>query len=138
MSAALFGCDRSASLSPDERARLSGVAPIKLTDANFQCEVIESELPVLVDMWTPWCQPCIAMKSTIREVAEDLADVMKVAELNIEDNRFTQQKYKIDKYPLLLVFVDGTETQRIVGLQSKDEVMDVLQVHTKDRSKAQR
>ncbi len=131
------GCrNRPMSPNPTE-STIAGSSLVQLTDANFQREVIESELPVLVDMWATWCQPCIAMKPTIREVAEDLAGVMKVAELNIEDNRFTQQKYKIDKYPLLLVFVDGTETQRIVGLQSKNELLELLQVHTRDWSKAQ-
>jgi len=103
--------------------------PIQLTDETFQRDVIESELPVLVDMWAPWCQPCIAMKPTIRELSSELSGKAKVAELNIEQNPFIKEKYNVDKYPMLLIFADGIEVQRLVGIQGREELLEALSDH---------
>ncbi|WP_234952467.1 thioredoxin family protein [Rhodopirellula baltica] len=138
LSVAMFGCGRSESPSANEKVRRNGVTPAQLTDANFQREVIESELPVLVDMWAPWCQPCIAMKPTIRELAAELSGEAKVAEVNIEENPFIKEKYNIDKYPMLLIFVDGKEAERLVGLKSKKYLNDALQVYIRDQTRAER
>ena len=102
--------------------------PIQLTDETFQREVIESELPVLVDMWAPWCQPCIAMKPTIRELSSELSGKAKVAELNIEQNPFIKEKYNVDKYPMLLIFADGIEVQRLVGIQGREELLELYRI----------
>ncbi|MEO9591257.1 MULTISPECIES: thioredoxin family protein [Rhodopirellula] len=122
------GCGRDSSPVSDT-ASLNGADPIQLSDETFQSEVLDSELPVLVDMWAPWCQPCIAMKPTIRELASELSDRVKVAELNIEQNPFIKEKYNIDKYPMLLVFVDGIEVQRLIGTQSREELLEALSSH---------
>lgn len=103
-----------------------GVSPVQLTDETFQSEVIENELPVLVDMWAPWCQPCIAMKPTIRELALELSGEVKVVELNIEQNPFVKEKYNVDQYPMLLIFVDGEEVERLVGMANRKEVLAAL------------
>ena len=103
--------------------------PIQLTDETFQRDVIESELPVLVDMWAPWCQPCIAMKPTIRELSSELSGKAKVAELNIEQNPFIKEKYNVDKYPMILIFADGIEVQRLVGIQGREELLEALSDH---------
>jgi thioredoxin len=124
---ALTGCGQSP--PPVPTLSRSSLEPLHLTDTNFQAEVLESEVPVLVDMWAPWCQPCIAMKPTLRQIASDLTGKVKVAELNIDDNPFIRQKYDIDKYPLLLVFVDGNEVQRLVGAKSREELLAVLSDH---------
>lgn len=111
-----------------------GIAPVQLTDANFQQKVLQSDVPVLVDMWAPWCQPCIAMKPTIRELAEELQGEAIVGDLNIDENPFIRQKYNIDKYPMLLIFVDGKEVARIVGLKTLDELHTAVSVHTTTQS----
>ena len=80
-------------------------------------------------MWAPWCQPCIAMKPTIQRLASELSGDVKVAELNIEENPFIQQKYDIDKYPMLLIFVDGIEVQRLVGSETHEQLLDALSNH---------
>ena len=121
-----FGCGYRKSEIKSESLLSKGPDPIQLTDANFQQEVIDSDIPVLVDMWAPWCQPCIAMKPTIRELASEMAGQVKVGELNIDENLFIKQKYSVNKYPMLLIFVDGFEVQRIIGLQSKEELIDAL------------
>ena len=95
--------------------KTGGVTPVHLTDSNFEREV-------LVDMWVPWCVPCVEMKPTLRQLAEVLADQVKVAELNIEDNVFTKEKYGVDRYPMLLIFVNGKEVQRIAGRKEISEL----------------
>lgn len=131
---ALNGCGQSP--PPEPSVSRPGVKPVHLTDTNFQAEVLESEVPVLVDMWAPWCQPCIAMKPTLRQIASELTSKVKVAELNIEENPFTKQKYDVDKYPMLLVFLDGKEVERLVGLKSKEELNEVMRVYTRDQTGA--
>ncbi len=124
---ALTGCGQST--PPVPTVSRSSLEPVHLTDTNFQAEALESEVPVLVDMWAPWCQPCIAMKPTLRQIASDLTGKVKVAELNIEENPFIKQKYDVDMYPMLLVFVDGNEVQRLVGAKSREELLTVLSAH---------
>ncbi len=102
--------------------KTAGMTPVHLTDRNFGREVFESELPVLVEMWVPWCVPCVEMKPTLRQLAEVLADQVKVAELNIEDNVFTKEKYGVDRYPMLLIFVNGKEVQRVAGRKEISEL----------------
>lgn len=131
-----IGCGQSS--RPEASASGDGIAPVQLTDANFQDEVFQSDVPVLVDMWAPWCQPCIAMKPTIRDLAKDLQGVAKVGELNIEENQFIKQKYNIDKYPMLLIFVDQQEVQRLVGTKSKEELANALRAYTGDRWEKQK
>lgn len=123
----LTGCGQSP--PPGPSVARPGVEPFHLTDVNFQAEVLESEVPVLVDMWAPWCQPCIAMKPTLRQLASGLSGKVKVAELNVEENPFIKHKYDVDKYPMLLVFVNGNEVQRLVGAKSREELLAVLSDH---------
>ena len=129
LSIAQSGCDSGVVEKPMDEAYASGIVPVQLTDANFQAEVIESDLSVLVDMWAPWCQPCIEMKPALRDLASDLLGQVKVAELNIDENLFIKQKYNVEQYPTLLIFVDGVEVHRTIGLQSKLELLEVLKNH---------
>ena len=120
---AVTGCGQSP--LPEPSVTRPDVKPVHLTDTNFQAEVLESEVPVLVDMWVPWCQPCIAMKPTLRQIASELTGKVKVSELNIEENPFTKQKYDVDRYPMLLVFLDGKEVEPCLqssSLSTQDEV----------------
>lgn len=131
---ALTGCGQLP--PPVPTASRSSLEPVHLTDTNFEAEVLESEVPVLVDMWAPWCQPCIAMKPTLRQIASELTGKVKVAELNIEENPFIKHKYDVDKYPMLLIFLDGKEVERLVGLKSKEELNEVMRVYTRDQTGA--
>jgi thioredoxin len=124
---ALTGCGQSP--PPESSVARPGVEPFHLTDVNFQAEVLESEVPVLVDMWAPWCQSCIAMKPTLRQLASELSGSVKVAELNVAENPFIKHKYDVDKYPMLLVFVGGNEVQRLDGARSREELLAVLSDH---------
>ena len=131
-SAVYAGCGRERGLPTRDTGTRGGVDPVQLTDTNFQREVLESNVPVLVDMWAPWCQPCVAMKPTVRQLAEELAGQVKVAELNIDENPFIKEKYKVDRYPMLLIFVDGVEVKRVVGLKSKEDLIEALRTATSE------
>lgn len=123
----LTGCSN---FSPDsDRMEHRQPTPLTLTDKNFHQQVIESELPVLVDMWAPWCQPCIEMKPTLRHLAGELDGQVNVGELNVADNPFIREKYRVSQYPMLLLFVDGEEVKRIIGSQSKDSLQESLREH---------
>ena len=121
-----MGCDSRVAQQPLEDSHENGIKPVQLTDAYFQTEVIESDLPVLVDMWAPWCEPCIKMKPTLRLVTEKLTGQAKVAELNIDENPFIKEKFGIHSYPILLIFRNGVEVERLVGQKSESELIAAL------------
>ncbi len=88
---------------------------VRLTDGTFQREVLESDKPVLVDFWAPWCGPCRVMGPVINELAEEFASRAKVAKMNVDDHQEVAGRYGIQSIPTLLVFRNGVVTDRIVG-----------------------
>jgi thioredoxin 1 len=87
---------------------------IEVTDANFQAEVIESEKPVLVDFWAPWCGPCRVVAPVLQEIAEERDD-LRIVKLNTDDNPQTAASYGILAIPTMLLFRNGAEAARIQG-----------------------
>lgn len=123
-----FGCmSRQEKLSTEQDSS-PRVEPIQLTDRTFQDTILGSSQIVLVDMWAPWCRPCIRMKPTIQELAQQLKGKVMVAELNVDQNLFTKEKYQINQYPTVLVFNRGIEVKRLIGTQSKENLLDALEV----------
>ena len=101
---------------------------LNLTDANFQSEVIDSELPVLVDFWAEWCGPCKMIGPVIDQVATDLAGVAKVGKVNVDEARELAVKYNVRSIPLLLFFKNGEVKDQIVGTSvTKDQLKAKLQ-----------
>jgi thioredoxin 1 len=101
---------------------------LKLTDANFQSEVINSELPVLVDFWAEWCGPCKMIGPVIDQVATDLEGVAKVGKVNVDEARELAVKYNVRSIPLLLFFKNGEVKDQIVGASvTKDQLKAKLQ-----------
>ena len=100
---------------------------VTVTDATFSEEVEHSPLPVLVDMWAPWCGPCRMVTPIVEELAAELAGRMRIAKLNIDDNPATANRFGIESIPALLVFQNGREIDRIVGAQPKQEILRHLQ-----------
>ena len=88
---------------------------VEVNESNFQEEVLESPLPVLVDMWAPWCMPCRMVAPAVEKIAQDNADKLKVCKLNVDDNQNIAVRYSIQGIPALLIFKDGQEIDRIVG-----------------------
>ena len=101
--------------------------PVTVTDANFVEEVERSPLPVLLDMWAPWCGPCRMIAPTIEQLASELAGRVKVAKLNTDENPMTGSRFNVRSIPTLLVLKGGKEIDRLVGALPKQEILRKLQ-----------
>ncbi len=100
---------------------------VEFTDANFDQEVLKSELPVLVDFWAEWCGPCKAIAPTIAEIAGDYSGKVKVGKLNVDNNRNSAMKFGIRSIPSLLIFNKGTVAHQIVGAVPKANITGLLE-----------
>lgn len=99
------------------------------TDTAFDQDVLNAEVPVLVDFWAPWCGPCRAMAPTIDAVAEEYAGKVKVGKLNTDDNPGTAARFQIRGIPTLLLFKGGKVVDQRVGTMPKPEVKKMLDPH---------
>lgn len=88
---------------------------IEVNESNFKEEVLDSSLPVLVDMWAPWCMPCKMIAPAVEKIANDNIDKLKVCKLNVDNNQNLAVRYNIQGIPALLIFKNGKEAERIVG-----------------------
>jgi thioredoxin 1 len=91
----------------------------EVTDSNFQAEVIESEVPVLVDFWAPWCGPCRMVAPVVEEIAQEHGEKLKVVKLNIDENQDTAVHYNVLSIPTLMVFRNGEVAKTVVGAYPK-------------------
>jgi len=101
--------------------------PVIVTDANFAEEIERSPLPVLLDMWAPWCGPCRMIAPIVEQLAGELAGRVKVGKLNTDENPMTASRFNVRSIPTLLVLKDGQEVDRIVGALPKQEILRRLE-----------
>lgn len=99
---------------------------IEVTDANFQSEVLDSDVPVIVDFWAAWCGPCRMVGPIVEEIAEDQAGKVKVMKLNVDENRETATKYGIMSIPTILLFDKGAVSKQVVGAMPKSALVQEL------------
>jgi len=92
------------------------------TDANFEAEVIQSRVPVLVDFFAEWCGPCRSLTPIVEELARDFAGKIKVGKIDIDHSRNTPSKYGIMAVPTIILFKDGKEIDKITGLKPKADL----------------
>lgn len=93
---------------------------LTLTDDTFEKEVLRSDIPVLVDFWAEWCQPCKMVGPIVDEVAEEYAGKIKVGKVNVDENTKTPSDYGIMSIPTLMIFKDGKPEQTMVGVQPRE------------------
>ena len=91
----------------------------EVTDNNFQAEVLESDVPVLVDFWAPWCGPCRQVAPVVEEIAKEQSGALKVVKLNTDENQQTAISYNVLSIPTLIVFKNGAEAKRVIGSYPK-------------------
>lgn len=100
---------------------MAGANTLELNDADFEADVLNADVPVLVDFWAEWCQPCRALGPTIDQLANDFAGKIKVGKLNIDTNNQTPVKYSVSAIPTVLLFHNGEVVERFVGMKPKKD-----------------
>ena len=89
---------------------------VEVTDGTFQNEVLESEVPVLVDYWAPWCGPCLMAAPVLEKIADEYEGQLKVCKVNVDENREVASKYGIMSIPTMFVFKQGELVDQITGV----------------------
>ena len=99
---------------------------LEIDDGTFDAEVLQSEKPVLVDFWAPWCGPCKAISPIVEELATSYGDQVKFAKCNVDDNPVTPGKYGIRAIPTLIIFKQGNVADQITGMVAKSKLEETL------------
>lgn len=108
---------------------MAGLNTLTFSDATFDKDVLNSEVPVLVDFWAEWCGPCRMMEPTIDTIAGDYSGRVTVGKLNVDDNGSTAMRYGIRGIPTLLLFKGGRVVEQRVGAVGKTDVQKMLDAH---------
>lgn len=102
---------------------------VVVTSENFESEVLNSTLPVLVDFWAPWCGPCRMLSPIVDQLADEYAGRVKVCKLNVDDNLAITHTYGVASIPALLVFKGGKEVEKTFGAKPKASLIELLDKH---------
>ncbi|MCL5124862.1 MAG: thioredoxin [Deltaproteobacteria bacterium] len=103
-----------------------GGALLHVTDSDFDQQILKSEIPALVDFWAAWCGPCRTVGPVVEELAGEYKDKIKIAKLNVDDNKQTPSRYGVKGIPTLMLFKDGKVVDTIVGAVPKNKIKDML------------
>lgn len=99
---------------------------LELTKDNFKKEVLESEVPVLVDFFAVWCGPCKMMLPIVEELAKEAGGRFKVAKVNVDEANDLAQEYEVMSIPTFIIFKNGKEVGRVMGAQAKEKLLELL------------
>ena len=99
---------------------------LHVTDANFEEEILKSSTPALVDFWAAWCGPCRTVGPVVEELAGEYNNKVKIAKLNVDDNKQTPSKYGVRGIPTLMLFKNGQVVDQIVGAVPKSKIKELL------------
>lgn len=105
----------------------SYMALIELTDQNFEKEVLQADLPVLVDFWAPWCSPCLIASPVIEELVKEHQGKIKAGKVNVDNNPQIAQKYGIMSIPTVMIFKEGREIRRQIGFLGKEKYKELIE-----------
>ncbi|OGH86474.1 MAG: thioredoxin [Candidatus Magasanikbacteria bacterium RIFOXYC12_FULL_33_11] len=105
------------------------MSEVILTDANFEAEVIKSDIPVFVDFWAPWCGPCQMMGPVVEQLSQEFVGKAKVGKLNVDENNLIAGKYRVMSIPTFLVFKGGEVVDQMIGGVPKERLKEMLEKH---------
>ncbi len=97
--------------------------PVKITSENFKKEVLESDVPVIVDFWAQWCRPCLMLGPIIEEIAEDMEGKVKVGKVNVDEEGYLANQFRISSIPTVMLFKDGKPASQVIGLLRKEDLI---------------
>lgn len=101
----------------------------KVNDTNFKQEVLESDIPVLVDFWAVWCAPCLMIAPAVEEIAKEYDGKLKVCKLNVDEAPKTSSEYGIMSIPTLAIFKDGVLADKVIGVVPKTELVSKVELY---------
>lgn len=104
------------------------MAEITVTNQNFQSEVMNSDIPVLIDFWASWCGPCKMLAPVVAEIAEEYDGAVKVCKVNVDDEPFLSAEFGVASIPTLVVIKDGKQVASAVGYRQKHDIEKMLGV----------
>jgi thioredoxin 1 len=99
----------------------------EVTDNNFQAEVLESDKPVLVDFWAPWCGPCRVIAPSLEEISQEQGEELEIVKLNVDENQQTAARYQVLSIPTLILFKGGEPVHQIIGAMPKSRLVQEIQ-----------
>ena len=103
------------------------MAEIIVNEQNFTSEVVNSQIPVLIDFWAPWCGPCKMISPVIEEIANEYSGKLKVGKLNTDENITLASRFQITSIPCLLFFKSGKPVEKVVGFRPKQDIIKIIE-----------